>query len=116
MTVFSPSDQKAMYLPSPEIDGWLHFPLPCVPSLAMDIREVIPVSLSCTKISRLSFVSSGTRLLALELKAIYRPFPEIAGSELEALGQFPFRSTETTFVVPTIGLEASGAGIVGKAV
>ena len=75
--------QNATYLPSAPISGvkedWLPLPVPLLLTLT---KTVWPVCRSRTKTSDERFVSFGTRLSALLVKATKRPLP--AGDEQEA--------------------------------
>src|SRR6185369_9109667 len=76
------SELNATTLPSAEIDGVKLEPLACVPSEATLTSRVVPVCRSRTKMSELSFASSGTRLSPHDEKATYRPSAEADGQLL----------------------------------
>jgi len=69
------------------------------PALLTLMRSVTPVSRSCTKMSRLSFVSPATRLVANELKATKRPSPLMLGLKLDSSACAPPVATLTRRVV-----------------
>src|SRR5438093_13659928 len=62
------------------------------------IRVVFLAAMSRSRMSVSPAVSPGTRLLATASNAMYRPVPEMAGSELEPLPWAPFDDTLTRVV------------------
>ena len=86
---FVASDSNTTRRPSSEIDAnWLS-PLLCVPSSLTLMRTIFLVVLSRTKMSRTPLVSPGTRLVAVEWKAIHRPSAESDGAPLDASAWTP---------------------------
>jgi hypothetical protein len=85
-------------------------PLACVPSEATLTSRVVPVCRSRTKMSELSFASSGTRLSAHDENATYRPSAEADGQLLFDDVSPPPAATLTRSVVPW-DAHAAGAAI-----
>src|SRR5688572_13183426 len=81
-------------------DLQLDEPFPCIPLESTETRDVRPIWLSRTKISTTPLVSPGTRLVAMELKAIYRPSPEMDGYSEKLFACVLLEFTETRIVSP----------------
>ena len=65
-TRFVASESKAIYCPSDEMDGIPDELSACVPFESTEIRVVMPVCVSCMKISLTPLVSFGTMFVASE--------------------------------------------------
>src|SRR5207249_4297465 len=81
-TRFVASDQNATNRPSPPIAGPPLAPFASAPALSTLMRSVVPVTRSRTKTSEASLPSSGTRLVALDVNATYRPSALMDGNPL----------------------------------
>src|SRR5438876_469355 len=98
-TRFVASDPNATNRPSALIAGKTLAPSASIPALSTLTRSVDPVARSRTNTSEALLLSSGTRLVAFDVNATYRPSALIAGDEL----------SPTTVGVIGIGKPGSGA-------
>jgi hypothetical protein len=98
------TDSNATKRPSALIAGDSLPPSAWVPSEATLTRVVVPLCRSWTKMSEQAkgqgLVSPGTRLEAVDQKAMKRPSPLIAGVRLWLLASVPSEATLTRVVVP----------------
>ncbi len=102
---------KTTNRPSALITGLNELLFPCVPSSATEARTVegaqpekTPMHVSRTKTSSAALVSPGTKSVALDAKAMYRPSALMEGSSANV----PSPATETDVVA---GVHPEGAPV-----
>ena len=78
-TIFEAVEKNTTYRPSGVKTGAQESPFAAAPPIAFVSKVVVSAARSCTKMSRMAFVSAATRLEAALTKATRSPSPDIVG-------------------------------------
>jgi hypothetical protein len=101
-TRFHANDSKATYRPSVEMAGSKLSAFASPPPEASEIRVIVRVTRSRTKMSQSKASSPGTSVYEFDENATYRPSAEIDGSSLSPFDCTPPSLTDSSVVMPVI--------------